>query len=99
MNEAGLPVEEQRAPWSEVVVTVVNHFSARELEEALGEDFGRCLPAGYETEAIAVRLPRHVVNALQRRLRELGRPGDFGYVLEMDMGAAPDIASPQAFLD
>lgn len=96
LNGPKTPEDQIRAEWSEVVTFVAGYFSASTLEDALGTDFPRALPAAYKTQLVTMRLPQYVIEGICDGLTEAGqmrcshRPLDLAYLLQQQIGDQPD---------
>ena len=82
-----------RIPWRAAAVFVLVNFKASELEDALGDDFNRCLPPSYRTQVVTLRLSTDLVNRLRAKSSS-HRQNDVAFTLERELGGGEDPLEP-----
>jgi hypothetical protein len=85
----GTPNETAVLSWKDVAYQVLAQVPAASLEGALGPD-ANLLPAGYRTEIVTMRLPRHVI----ADLKEKARNGDIATDIENQYGRGCEPGEP-----
>lgn len=90
--EGGAPKETAVYSWRDIAYTVFVEVPAASLEDILGPH-ADLLPAGYRTELVTMRLPRHVIADLKEKAQEYGRP-TIAAVIENNYGKGEEPIEP-----